>query len=359
MVGMLYLYWMFLSTAVMSADLFRNGRILFRPTTVRLVTLFCVLYIIPSILNFQQGSLRSIERIVCFYVCFLFIYKHSKIHLNTILTSLSLVYGFFIAANFILFILFPNGLYSISHSTHHNSMLLGDDNAVIYVALPGLICLVCHSLQKFGRITRFVWFCIVSTVLTLIILWAASGMVCALMFAIFLLAHRYFDNKSPFWFFGGVVAAVIVCIFCLSVPVIANIIEGSLEKDITLSGRTFLWEQAFAYIAQKPLFGWGGYFLNGIFVLGRDLYYPCHTQYLQMIIDGGMVLFASYVALIIHLFSIMKKYYEKKSAYVLTIGLSFMMVNYITEWSPHNHFFIIAALISALPYYKRDCLRLI
>ena len=78
-----------------------------------------------------------------------------------------------------------------------------------------------------------------------------------------------------------------------------------------------------------------------------------------MIIDGGMVLFASYVALIIHLFSIMKKYYEKKSAYVLTIGLSFMMVNYITEWSPHNHFFIIAALISALPYYKRDCLRLI
>lgn len=355
----IYMRWFLVSSAIIFFDVFFHGNSFKKDFSVRCVLVFCGLYIFSSLLNFQQGSFRSVELVFGFCMSFLFVLKHSRLHLNVILSSLSSIYGFFIVANFILFILFPNGLYSISHSTHHNSMLLGDDNAVIYVALPGLICLVCNSLQKYNRISMFVWFCLLSTLLTLLLLWAASGMICVALFILFLILHSFFEKKTPFLFFAVVLSAIFVCLFFLSVPAISNFIEFYLEKDASLSGRTYLWAHSFAFIAQKPILGWGGYFLNGVFELTPTISYPCHTQYLQMIIDGGFVLFASYILLIVFLFSELQKNYEKKSAYVLAVGLSFMMVNYITEWSPHHHFFIIAALISSLTYFKKDRIQIV
>jgi exopolysaccharide production protein ExoQ len=88
---------------------------------------------------------------------------------------------------------------------------------------------------------------------------------------------------------------------------INDFLYNSMGKDLTLTGRTVLWEQALLLIAQKPVEGLGYYafwlgdsfeaqiilFNNGI---GDGRAFHFHNTYLQMAVDTGIVGAATFAA---------------------------------------------------------------
>lgn len=72
------------------------------------------------------------------------------------------------------------------------------------------------------------------------------------------------------------------------------VITQFLGESIYLNGRTVIWEAALAYIAKKPIFGYGVY---GVYIpvsWGVSLNY-CHTETLQLLLDGGIVLVVAFL----------------------------------------------------------------
>ena len=329
------------------------GRIYKRNTIIYVITAFIGAYFIATLFSSTKGAIRSTYTVFGFYSLSLFIFYEAKHSLQKILSALSYIYGFFIYANFITDILFPSGLYTVTVSSHHSAHLLGDDNAIIYVVLPGLACMICNSLQKYRKITPFVWVALLMSIYTLVSIWSVSAFLCIILFALIIFYEVRFRPIHPYLLLMSVFLMVFISIFGLNNEFIGGFIEKSLDKDITISGRTVLWYKSLEMISEKPILGWGGYFMNGKFDLGPTISYPCHTPYLQMLIDGGVILFSIFLVLTFLIYKEAQRY-KIASSYVLIACLTCMLVNYITEWSQHYHYFIICLLISNLRYFRKD-----
>lgn len=311
---------------------------------------FWGIYFISSCMYSQRSIPRVLYNAIVMFSLVLFLYTYIRQDLLKILKVLSYIYGAFIYLNFILDFIFPHGLYKTSG--YHAAHLLGDDNAVIYVALPGLIIMVCYSIMKHSRITWQVWMAAVITEISLLRVWSVSAMAMLTMFLIMLIYVIKIGNINYRLLLGSVLFAMAVCLFGLSNSHVQAFIVNVLHKDATLSGRTILWSGALEMIAKQPLLGYGGYYEYGRFRTSALYTYSCHTPYLQLMIDGGILLFAIFVLIVFKAFHQMKK--NNKNIYigVMTIGLTCMMINYITEQVRFYHFFIIVSFmmnINAFP----------
>ncbi len=98
--------------------------------------------------------------------------------------------------------------------------------------------------------------------------------------------------------------SVVVLRLAVGKPLPQYVVEG-LGKDITLTGRTFLWAEVVRYALQRPLFGYG---YGGFWVgdLGNDLWTTftwrpnqAHNGYLDVFVQLGIVGSVLFVGLLI------------------------------------------------------------
>lgn len=349
-IGLFYKYYALFSSTVIYVFLLIKRQ--FNPMKKKqwLFWMFWLVYLFSTLLNVHHQISYVLYHAYILLALVSFLFYASKDHLKELLSALSLIYGFFILANWILFMFYPSGFYSTS--SYHSGHLLGDDNAIIYVCLPGLICIVCNSILKKEKISLFTWFLIIVTEFTLVKLWSASAVLCLSIFIVGLLYANKTKGPKPNHVMLICFAAIIVAFFGLSTPFVSNFIVNVLHKDITLTYRTIIWKLALQYIMIKPILGHGGYFTQGHFRATFNSWYsfPSHTPYLQMLIDGGMILLIIFC--IITFFGFKNASKNKNSLYarVLSLGLGCMLINYITEYSQLYHYMIIISLMLNIEY---------
>lgn len=131
-IGWIYYIASIISSLYIFGKLRNTYSLLFKQTYLKLFGLFIFLHI-PSLIYFRIGYITSIIRLITFYALFLYLCYACRISVKNVLRALSVIYSTLIIANFFLFILVPKGLYKVTKSTHHSALLLGDDNALVYV----------------------------------------------------------------------------------------------------------------------------------------------------------------------------------------------------------------------------------
>ena len=307
--------------------------------------LFCGLYILPTVIYCRQNLFYVVYHVVALFSLMLYISIEIEKNPRELMSALSFLYGMYIYLNLILWLLFPKGLYKTG--SYHSAFLLGDDNAIIYVVLPGLICMVVNSLQKYNRIKLNVWIAAIASEVMLLYLWSASAMVVLFLFLFLVLAGIYFGKVKPIMML--IITSVIIVFFFVATnsPIIKDFVKPVLNKSSTFDSRIFFWSKSLELIGTRPILGSGGYFQIGRWLINSyaTQFYPCHTPYLQILIDGGIVLFASFVIITVVGFRTAQKYKSSFSVCILAAGLCCMMLNYITEYSELYHFFIILTLM--------------
>ena len=255
-----------------------------------------------------------------------------------LLKILTYIYITFILINNILVIIFPEGFY-VANAYHHGH-LLGDDNSIIYVALPGMIIASLYSIIKYGKISKFTWFNIIFCELIFIKLWAASAIISFAVFIFLVFLGNKNIKLSPMKLFIALISFCLIIFIGFNTPVLVNFITNYLHKDISFSGRTYLWKYGFDLIKQKPIFGYGGYFVEGRSVLHRRLY-PVHTTYLQLLIDGGIILFSQFILIIFNTFKKLTKYKNYLCPHIISAGLIGIGISYTFEQAGLYHLMII------------------
>ena len=307
-----------------------------------LIICFWSIYFVSTLVNYTPDTIGLLFKVYIYIALVLLVVYGCKQWQKEFLTAASIIYGGWIVMTLFTFFIFPDGIYTTE--SYHKGHLLGDDNALPYVMLPGLVILSINSWVKKRKIDMFTWSVIILVASVLFRLWAASGMISVSLFGIllYLVLHAHYVSGKFLLF--GLICIIFITLFGLSNAYIANIIENYIEKDVTISGRTILWAGSLEMISMRPILGYGGFFHFGSFFLG-DKEYPCHTPYLQLLIDGGVLLFVVFMIIIHNAFMNVDKYKDNKIGLILGVGLFCMLVNYITEYSQLYHFFIIITMI--------------
>lgn len=315
---------------------------------------FWASYILSTVL----GSIATLPRMIFnAYILFslvLFIYMNLKRTPELIMKLLSYIYGGFIFMNMVLDFIFPQGLYKTA--SYHSAHLLGDDNAIVFVALPGLAIMICYSIMKYGKITWPVWAEVAITEITLLKLWSVSAMVMVTMFIFMLLYVLKIGNISGKLLFAGIVLAIVLVMFGLTNHYVQSFIVNVLHKDVTLSNRTVIWAMAFKEVKLHPILGYGGYYEAGRFHIGILYTYSSHTPYMQLLLDGGIVLFLSFFIIPVAAFRKLDRCKGNVFLGILSCAMACMMINYITEQVRFFHLFLLAAImmnIEAFPNFTR------
>ena len=212
-------------------------------------------------------------------------------------------------ANLISILLFPDGLFRLVRVTGwytDSCWLLGIRNGQIAVLIPTLTVSIIYVQTRGKQIKTLIRSgMLISAIVTTIVLIDSGGATAALIFfPLFFLIPRLVKKTR-------VVSFKTACLFNLGFfvfvvllrlqNVFAFFIEGVLQKDLTLTGRTDMWDNAFEWIMKSPVYGWG---YEDHLVLASKInniaaVTTCHNTLIDITYKGGILAVMCFVALLI------------------------------------------------------------
>ena len=172
------------------------------------------------------------------------------------------------------------------------------------------------------------------------ILCAAVGFISIFLFTRVSSLHRNFNLF--------VLAMIVISPFLYML--ITAVLEGLLlisSRDITLTGRTFIWAKAFELISAKPLFGWGFANLAIAFEQTALAVSSYHNGFLDILVKGGFITLACFIALFLKYLGVLRVIFDNDRPFCITFLLIFFLINISesTIFAPKNSFWILFCFV--------------
>lgn len=219
--------------------------------------------------------------------------KHNS---QLFLRILSLICYVLIIGQTISIILFPNGILLPAHDMP--VYFLGNDNSTTITMTLGVLLIAYYEIAIKKKITLYSLFVVLLVNLSFLITWSATGIIATIMMDIFIIIlHRkiqlpkYFNLKSYIIFALAIFILIVVLRFQ---NVFSFFIEGILHKNLSFTGRIYIWDKCFYFIKLHPIFGMGVWEfavrkMNGIGI------FHAHCTLLNILLEGGFVGLLAYL----------------------------------------------------------------
>lgn len=300
--------------------------------------LFSTFYFKQSYLNLIYEFASILSWIVLFKINML----DNK---DKFLTTLENTFFILLLINFITIILFPGGFY-LNSSGYSGNYFLGYDNNLITYIFPALALSFTNSLNKNGKIVLKSIFLLIISFCSIIFTWSATGIVSmVIMIALFLV---YTINKKDFPIKKYIVVALILFIgivFLRFQNIFSFIIEGWLKKDLTFTGRTYIWDIFISEIKKSILIGHG--IVDSKYLILTLNAGHAHNYFLQILYQGGLLTLSMFLGFFFSAINKVKNCNEKK--YVGIVIFAYL-ISFIFEAYSLTNMFIIVLLIAY--YYE-------
>ena len=256
-----------------------------------------------------------------------------------------------VVVNTITYILFPGALYADIGGWR--CWFLGADNSnySYYVVASTLAMLYCSCIKKkITLLSIMVW---ISGFIFAFGRAIGSGMICQVIWAIlFLLYYQRWTRKllkARYIFY-----VTVICI--LGIVVFRNLIIGSVAaavgKDITLTGRTLLWDNVIKAVMRRPVLGYGVCDENTFKRICSTHLGGPHNYILFIMLWGGFIALTIFALLLIK--SAKASSTAKKTDFYkcVVIGLIVLSVRLMVETGNYNHFYILLAMLNYSPEFS-------
>lgn len=164
------------------------------------------------------------------------------------------------------------------------------------------------------------------------ILWSATGMVAAAAFLALFVLHRIrwsgrlFNICTLYVVFA---VGFVLIVVLRATDKFAFLIENVLHKDVTLTLRLGIWDNALAAIAQKPLLGYG--LLPRATIMDMLTVTHCHNFILQVLFQAGAVGLAVYLAIFGLVAWPLMRRREHYVGYFLSAAIFALLVDFLAE----------------------------
>lgn len=233
----------------------------------------------------------------------LFTYVTLSADYNVYIETVAKTIGSYILINCLTVLLFPNGMYQTSE--YNQNFFLSYRTAWFTVYLLGLTAvLLWHSHANTKTSEKWLFAVVGAAYLSMLLQWTATGLFCFTLGGLLLL-YWSFRKRDRIISIGKVMLVETVLFYMVVVAQMVDkfyfIIVTLLQKDITLTFRTRIWQNAFAVISDHKMFGVGRLAADDMRrFLGYGVAHP-HCRYLYLLmcfgfIGLGLFLLAIYVA---------------------------------------------------------------
>jgi hypothetical protein len=265
-------------------------------------------------------------------LCLLADYCAKKEILGVLLKAMSNILIIWLMLNLITMIYYPDGLMTVVRGvkTLSKNWFLGWQKRIGFYAFPAFTSSILYSRYKFGKLFTFRFYLLLSiAAYSLLRVWAVTTIVTTAIFLILILITRY----KPIRYIINPYSLIIICyIWFLGIVIFrlqylfSGIITSLLHKDLTFTGRIYLWDEAIQYFLQRPIFGSG--FQNYIELYGATVE-SAHSFYLDILVEGGLVCFCIFLKIQKEYLKAVYPYRHEsygRSIYILSFVIMFQVV---------------------------------
>lgn len=181
----------------------------------------------------------------------------------------------------------PSLFSQLSVSDYDRFFFLGGKNAIIQFALPTIFYNYIISYIKYNKLTNFSKIMIIISLVSPLICGSTTGFLVALLISasIVLKNKSSINIKSLYTIYFIILFLLFNTKIIESFTIVKDIIFNKFHKDLTFTGRTFIWERSFELIKSNP-FGYGRG--NNVLLNYFSGINECHNIFLQYLLDGGI-----------------------------------------------------------------------
>ncbi|QPC47646.1 O-antigen ligase family protein [Mangrovibacillus cuniculi] len=292
--------------------------------TIFNVLLIChvALVLISSILN---GTLSiGIFFTIIIFIGFCIYISYCMTNFKELISGLYYLFGFIIILNFITIL--TNGV-----STSSNGVpiyLLGGKNAIVMTALPSIPIAYLYSNYIYKKLKIIPIIVILISMLSIYLSESGTGILVAILATIFLVLPARILPSFNTYLILYFIAFLLIVVFKIQI-LFGNFITIILDKDLTFTGRTYIWDFVLSTIRDSWLLGYGrgNSIISNYFVTLNET----HNGVLEVLMFSGIL--GALVFLVLFLIIARKLSFYKSHIFskVLSYSILLYMIIGLTE----------------------------
>lgn len=255
--------------------------------------------------------------------------------------------------NFILLIIYPQGIYVEDNGYLATRYLfLGMDNQAAILLVTFMIIIYAIEKRQSDRLRSVFWVDFTVFIISTILIWCGTEIVGVLIYIGALIFQKRTKrvitiNHCIYILFALFVFVVVINGF----DIFSFFVVSFLKKDMTLSGRTLIWIEGIKEWLKYPILGHGYQETEALISFSNIQGYVrgAHNQILNFLLHGGVLSAFCYVFLFrtVHNFIVFFK--ENKFVNTLTLGI---LTNFVM-WTADTYGHLVGSyLLLGLLYYE-------
>lgn len=262
-----------------------------------------------------------------------------------LIRALYIIFVTYIVANFLSLLLFPEGLYldNPRDNQYRSAWLLGIRNQFAYFIIPGIAVVLLHAWFFKKRLTIISSIVLIIAVVSILSVSSATAIVSIILLLVLYLINLKKKIK-PFVSFLNLSLLYIgiwsLLVVSNSIGPLQTLIVDYLGRDMTLSGRTTIWEQVFNVIPESFWYGFG---IN-VRILVSHTYFGSHNLILQTILESGIIGLVLLMSCVIIAGFQLQKFRNSNLTIILLVAVFGIFIGGLTESYRLNYLFLLLAL---------------
>lgn len=314
------------------------------------IFIFFILYNITNIINnsnVREGLFITLYGITACLITDYGIHKNSFNFLSALMFYLS----FLIFINFLSILLYPNGIL-LNPNAYFNKYgwILGYKNGLIIYIIPAILSSFVVSLKKYNHLRKFDYFLLLISYISVIMANSSTSIISLSIIVFYTLFYKRFTrikamNIKTYCLTSLILNFLIVIVRIQNV--FKRLIVDGLHKNLTFTGRTYIWDYYLKSSFDKPIFGHGTQdsMYRALLIKNASGAVHCHNQLLEVFYQVGILGFIIYMY--IHVISVIKLYKYRDNTFIsqfISILLFACFITMITEVFSFNSFLYILVI---------------
>lgn len=299
------------------------------------INIFIFLFLLVHILStlFNKGNIHDvlIMDIKILSLCML-IDLELRENTKEFLLSFEFVLYTLVIINLFTIFLYPEGMYVSPISGYQRNWFLGFKNIHILYILPALLLSIINSYVSMNKITLRTWILLAISILSLYKVWSATSIVAIIIVMVMMVFISFIEKININ--FNRTIIGYIILFFSVIILRLQNLfkylIVNILGKDLTFTGRTYIWDYVIKFIKEKPILGYGKEFSSVRYAKGYNYHsFHAHNIFLEIIYQTGfvgLIIISIIIKLIIKKLKEYKKDILAKSIFIFLIIYFVMML---------------------------------
>lgn len=309
--------------------------------------LFFAINLISTLIN--KGVTLSVAKVfIRMMYCFLytsFVLLRDKDKVLFLLRMMEFLY----ALNLLCFITFPDGMYTMigaNGSFYSNKVwLFGGKN--IYIAYIILTFFILKLVKENVCLTEKIIIYFFMTTNMFIVSRSGTGVLIYIALISYEVLNSERVKKKTYRSYWLVYILIIIFAFYMVVysmdSQMMSLISNIINKDITFTGRTKIWQETIEYIKDKPWIGYG-WQENSVVVssIGQA---TAHDKYLSLVYRGGILSLILYGLFVLKAFTNLSMLKDTKIRNTYFFVLFLILIMFLVEVFDNNYFILMFLIL--------------